>query len=246
MGNWLALELLRQMAIRNGGLPAKFKNIMLASPDVDVDVFRSQIADMGTQHPKFTLFVSQDDRALAVSRRVWGDVARLGSIDPETGALQAGACRKSDHRHRPDQGQIRGQAQSWQIRRVARDRSADRRPASPKVSLLPTAASDFGDRIVTATAGAAAVAGTAAGLAIAAPVAVVDQNTRDNYANQVGSSGVSMPAGSRARRQGQQRLQRRQGCGEQRMQALACSKGKGGCGREGMDAAPDERSCARS
>ena len=67
MGNWLALESLRQMAIRNRGLPPKFKNIMLASPDVDVDVFRSQIADMGTQHPKFTLFVSQDDRALAVS-----------------------------------------------------------------------------------------------------------------------------------------------------------------------------------
>ena len=82
MGNWLALELLRQMAIRNGGLPAKFKNIMLASPDVDVDVFRSQIADMGTQHPKLTLFVSQDDRAW-LGRRVWGDVARLGSIDPE-------------------------------------------------------------------------------------------------------------------------------------------------------------------
>ena len=83
MGNWLALESLRQMAIRNGGLPPKFKNIMLAAPDVDVDVFRTQIADMGEQRPRFTLFVSEDDRALAVSRRVWGDVARLGSIDPE-------------------------------------------------------------------------------------------------------------------------------------------------------------------
>ncbi|WP_192357641.1 alpha/beta hydrolase, partial [Mesorhizobium mediterraneum] len=92
MGNWLALEGLRQMAIRNGGLPAKFKNVMLAAPDVDVDVFRTQIADMGKQHPQFTLFVShpqftlfvsQDDRALKVSRRVWGNIPRLGSIDPE-------------------------------------------------------------------------------------------------------------------------------------------------------------------
>ncbi len=56
---------------------------MLAAPDVDVDVFRSQIVDMGEPHPQFTLFVSRDDKALAVSRRVWGDVARLGSIDPE-------------------------------------------------------------------------------------------------------------------------------------------------------------------
>lgn len=70
LGNWLALEALRQMAIRNGRLPAKFENVMLASPDADVDVFRQQIVDMGEQHPKFTLFVSRDDRALAVSRRV--------------------------------------------------------------------------------------------------------------------------------------------------------------------------------
>lgn len=83
MGNWLALESLRQMAIRNDGLPAKFKNVMLAAPDVDVDVFRSQIADMGKQRPGFTLFVSRDDHALAVSRRVWGNVSRLGAVDPE-------------------------------------------------------------------------------------------------------------------------------------------------------------------
>ncbi|MCY1376094.1 hypothetical protein D9M69_635620 [compost metagenome] len=70
MGNWLTLEALRQMAIRNDRLPAKFKNVMLAAPDVDVDVFRSQIEDMGDQRPRFTLFVSQDDRALAFSRRV--------------------------------------------------------------------------------------------------------------------------------------------------------------------------------
>ena len=64
-------------------LPEKFKNVMLAAPDVDVDVFRTQIADMGKQHPRFTLFVSQDDRALAISKRVWGDIPRLGSINPE-------------------------------------------------------------------------------------------------------------------------------------------------------------------
>ncbi|MBA8840932.1 alpha/beta hydrolase [Ochrobactrum sp. RH2CCR150] len=83
MGNWLALESLRQMAIRNKHLPEKFSNVMLAAPDVDVDVFRQQIADMGKQHPQFTLFVSRDDKALAFSRRVWGGVSRLGSIDPE-------------------------------------------------------------------------------------------------------------------------------------------------------------------
>ena len=55
----------------------------------------------------------------------------------------------------------------------------------------------FGDKIVAATAGAAAAAGTVAGLAIAAPVAVVDQNTRENYANQVGELGASAAGGQK-------------------------------------------------
>jgi esterase/lipase superfamily enzyme len=40
---------------------------MLAAPDVDVDGFESELADMGSPHPKFTLFASRDDKALALS-----------------------------------------------------------------------------------------------------------------------------------------------------------------------------------
>ena len=47
MGNWVTLEALRQMAIRNGQIGSKIQNIMLASPDVDFDVFRRQIAEIG-------------------------------------------------------------------------------------------------------------------------------------------------------------------------------------------------------
>jgi hypothetical protein len=43
----------------------------------------------------------------------------------------------------------------------------------------------FGDQILAATTGTAAAAGSAAGLILAAPIAVVDQDTRDNYADQV-------------------------------------------------------------
>src|SRR5690606_30137597 len=43
MGNWVTLEALRQMSIRNGALSPKIKSVMLAAPDVDVDVFRRQI-----------------------------------------------------------------------------------------------------------------------------------------------------------------------------------------------------------
>lgn len=194
MGNWLALESLRQMAIRNGGLPPKFKNIMLAAPDVDVDVFRSQIADMGKQHPKFTLFVSQDDRALAVSRRVWGSVARLGSIDPEqepykdelaANKITVIDLTKVKSGDKLNHGKFAESPEIVQLigARISNDQT------------LTDSRVGFGDRIVAATAGAAAVAGTAAGLAIAAPVAIVDQNTRDNYASQVGELGQTVPAG---------------------------------------------------
>lgn len=82
MGTWLAVEALRQMAIRNGRVDPKISNVILAAPDLDVDVFSRQFASFGKAPPKFTLFVSQDDRALSLSRRISGNVDRLGQIDP--------------------------------------------------------------------------------------------------------------------------------------------------------------------
>ncbi len=82
MGTWLAMESLRQMGIRDGRVNSKIHNVILASPDIDIQVFAKQFAEMGTPHPKFTIFVSQDDKALAVSSFLTGRVSRLGAIDP--------------------------------------------------------------------------------------------------------------------------------------------------------------------
>lgn len=82
MGTWLAMETIRQMAIRNGTLPAKIENVILASPDIDIDVFARQWSELGKRRPNFTIFVSQDDRALALSRYISGDVQRLGQVNP--------------------------------------------------------------------------------------------------------------------------------------------------------------------
>jgi esterase/lipase superfamily enzyme len=193
MGNWLALEALRQMAIRNGRLPAKFENVMLASPDVDVDVFRQQIVDMGKQHPKFTLFVSRDDRALAVSRRVWGDVARLGAIDPEQAPFKKELAdsqitvidlTKVKAGDSLNHGKF---AESPEVVRLIGARISDGQTLTDsKVGL--------GDTILAATTTTAAAAGSAAGLILAAPVAIVDPNTRDNYATEVqGLTGAPGP-----------------------------------------------------
>jgi esterase/lipase superfamily enzyme len=82
MGGWLAMESLRQMAIRQGRINPKIRNLMLAAPDIDVDVALEQGRSFGAQRPRITLFVSRDDRALDVSRFIWGSRDRLGSIDP--------------------------------------------------------------------------------------------------------------------------------------------------------------------
>jgi esterase/lipase superfamily enzyme len=188
MGNSLALESLRQMAIRNGSLPVKFKNVMLAAPDVDVDVFRQQIADMGKHRPQFTLFVSRDDKALAASRRVWGGVSRLGAIDPEQApykkelednkitVIDLTTIKSGDSLNH---GKF---AESPQIVQLIGQRISEGQT-------LTDSRVGLGDRILVATTGTAAVAGNVAGLILAAPVAALDQNTRDNYADHLDSLG---------------------------------------------------------
>lgn len=82
MGTWLAMEALRQMGVRDGHVASKIHNVILASPDLDVDVFARQWTELGPNKPKFTIMVSRDDKALAASRLLSGGIERVGQIDP--------------------------------------------------------------------------------------------------------------------------------------------------------------------
>jgi esterase/lipase superfamily enzyme len=84
MGNYLVMESLRQMSIRDRGLSPKIRDVMMAAPDIDIDVFRRQIAeiDAGPRPAYFTLFLSRDDRALSISSFLARDSTRLGALDP--------------------------------------------------------------------------------------------------------------------------------------------------------------------
>lgn len=110
MGGWVAVEAVRQLALERGGAPPKIRNLILASPDLDVGVFRRQILDMGARRPALTLFVSQEDRALRLSRLVAQGGTRLGAIDPsaedyraqlkelrEVTVIDLTALRQGDH-----------------------------------------------------------------------------------------------------------------------------------------------------
>jgi esterase/lipase superfamily enzyme len=82
MGCSPTLEALRSKAIHAGKVGDKIKNVLLVAPDVDVNVFRTQMQQMGSGRPRFALFVSQDDSALKLSKALLGGATRLGDADP--------------------------------------------------------------------------------------------------------------------------------------------------------------------
>jgi esterase/lipase superfamily enzyme len=84
MGCSPTLEALRSKATRAGKIGDKIRNVLLVAPDVDVNVFRTQMRQMGSARPRFALFMSQDDHALKLAKTVGGGVTRLGDVDPDT------------------------------------------------------------------------------------------------------------------------------------------------------------------
>jgi esterase/lipase superfamily enzyme len=79
MGNWLTLESLRQLAIaKDEKTLARLGTIVLAAPDVDMDVFRTQIARLRPLTSRIVLYASRDDYALGLSRRLFGGKIRAG------------------------------------------------------------------------------------------------------------------------------------------------------------------------
>jgi len=81
MGTWLASEALRGVAMRKGAISPKIRNVILASPDIDMDVFRRQFVEMGPRRPHFTIFTSTKDKALGLSRWLSGGADRVGGTD---------------------------------------------------------------------------------------------------------------------------------------------------------------------
>jgi len=81
MGNWLAVETLRQAKIRGTSpfLP-KLGEVYLMSPDIDVQVFRTQLDAIGPLRRQITVVLAKDDIALAASQRLAGGIPRLGNF----------------------------------------------------------------------------------------------------------------------------------------------------------------------
>ncbi|MBZ9760880.1 alpha/beta hydrolase [Mesorhizobium sp. CA8] len=79
MGTWLTMEALRQLAITGDrDLGGKLGYVILASPDIDVDVFKKQMIRYGKPDKPFAILLSGDDRALKLSSFISGDKPRVG------------------------------------------------------------------------------------------------------------------------------------------------------------------------
>jgi esterase/lipase superfamily enzyme len=80
MGNWVTVEALRQIKIA-GGLPhaSKIGQLILAAPDIDIDVFKAQMRRFGRPKKPFIIVLSKDDKALGFSNFLAGGQTRLGA-----------------------------------------------------------------------------------------------------------------------------------------------------------------------
>ncbi len=183
MGNWVTLEALRQMAIRDGRVAPKVKVVLLADADVDVDIAREQIATLGPKRPHIVLFVSENDRALAASQAIW-DAPRLGAIDPNVEPYKT--TLEQEHLSVINMTNFPSH-DFFNHGKFAEDPRVveliGRRLAAGQV--LTDRRVGLGARIMQFTAGAAGTAGHAAGLAISAPIAVVDPETRNHFGDQI-------------------------------------------------------------
>lgn len=82
MGTLLVMETLRQIEIQEPGWGSRnLAGVLLISPDIDTDLFRMIAGKIEKLPEPFIIFVSQRDRALALSRRLNGSRSRLGSLD---------------------------------------------------------------------------------------------------------------------------------------------------------------------
>jgi esterase/lipase superfamily enzyme len=89
MGAMLVTEALRQLRLtgRDKAIE-RLEDVVLAAPDIDIDVFRAQLEVIGPLDPPMTLLVAPDDRALKVSARLAGSRSRVGTRNVQDPRVQ--------------------------------------------------------------------------------------------------------------------------------------------------------------
>jgi esterase/lipase superfamily enzyme len=82
IGTMVTMEALRQLyAVHGEASAARIGAVVLASPDVDMDVFSSSVERIGCLAPNIIVVTATNDRALAVSRWIAGGITRVGAAE---------------------------------------------------------------------------------------------------------------------------------------------------------------------
>ncbi|MQY46610.1 alpha/beta fold hydrolase [Rhizobiales bacterium RZME27] len=82
MGAWLAVESVRQLSLTgNTKAVRSIDQMVLAAPDIDIDLLRKQLSVTGKLSKPIVVLASKDDLALALSKRLAGSAATAGSLD---------------------------------------------------------------------------------------------------------------------------------------------------------------------
>jgi esterase/lipase superfamily enzyme len=90
MGGLLVMETLRQAGLKGDAeFGGRLGTLVLASPDIDIDVFRTQIGVLGRRARPTVVIASRDDRPLAFSRWLAGGNERVGVVDARSPEAQA-------------------------------------------------------------------------------------------------------------------------------------------------------------
>lgn len=92
MGNWVTVEAFRQLKL-SGGVKneSKIGLILLAAPDLDYDVFKSQLRTIGKIDRPFYIILSRDDKALGISSFIAGNETRVGNASNSAELTELGA-----------------------------------------------------------------------------------------------------------------------------------------------------------
>lgn len=163
---------------------AKVQNVILASPDLDIDVFATQWRDVGQPRPRLTIFVSRSDAALRISRHLAGNVDRLGQIDPMAEPYHSASERSGIDM--VDLTDLRG-SDALNHSKFADNPQVVQRIGERLIDGQTISGSDvsFGERVGGFAMGLGQTVGGAAGGAPSAPIAILDPNTRRTYDEQV-------------------------------------------------------------
>ena len=92
MGNWLLMETAIQTPPeKRRQMVSKVREVILAAPDIDIDLFKAQLKKLGPPPNPYLVIVSKDDRALRLSRAIAGGKERVGAYSNDQELAELGA-----------------------------------------------------------------------------------------------------------------------------------------------------------